>query len=82
MKILETSTAAPVVNTNPPAVGTGPFSCASRQDGYHADPSSCRVFYRCVGGMAIKFSCTVGTAYNAQLMECDWPSHAHCTSGK
>lgn len=46
-------------------------SCAN--DEYHAHPTDCEAFYRCMNGTLILFYCPLGMHFNLNTKECDYP---------
>ncbi|EFX82142.1 hypothetical protein DAPPUDRAFT_316732 [Daphnia pulex] len=51
------------------------FNCKGKADGNYGDPSSkcSSKFYICAHGNVFQRSCSAGTVYRANTLQCDWP---------
>ncbi|WAR13234.1 CHIA-like protein [Mya arenaria] len=54
------------------------FTCTGKTDGYYADPSSCKRFYRCIFQRKYEFSCPGTLVFNPNAGFCDWPRNYPC----
>ena len=52
-----------------------PDVCQSEED-YVPDKKKCDMYWRCVNGEGVRFSCQTGTVFNVKLNVCDWPNNA------
>ncbi|KAI0214239.1 Chitotriosidase-1 [Lamellibrachia satsuma] len=50
------------------------FSCASRPNGYYANPADCRKYYRCVSKIKYAFKCSSGLYWDPPANTCNWPA--------
>ncbi|XP_060805956.1 endochitinase isoform X2 [Amyelois transitella] len=49
--------------------------CKSDAD-YIPDKKRCDMYWRCVNGEGVQFTCQPGTVFNVKLNVCDWPENA------
>ena len=53
------------------------FICPSRE-GYFPDTTSCKSYFQCDHGVAIKQSCQTGLVWNMLIEQCDWKPNVNC----
>ena len=63
--------------------GTGKYEgpCSDQLDNsFLPHPEDCQKFYQCDRGFPVEKECGVGTLWNQEIKNCDWPSNVKCPS--
>ncbi|KAF8354527.1 cht-1, partial [Pristionchus pacificus] len=72
----------PPLPTPPPStsapVSTSGQKFACNVDGFYADKTDCKRFFRCVGGTAHSFTCPSSLSFNKNTLQCDHPNEGNC----
>ncbi|ALC44448.1 CG33263 [Drosophila busckii] len=78
--VAEMTMAAPTTATSAPAAVSNRPHCDSSVDGYHAHPSRCEYYFKCISGYLTIARCPYTYAWDYRRAQCRPLSEAQCFS--